>query len=106
MHGDALDDAGVVDEDVDGAHLLMDFLHEGFHVVFLGHVAHIAFHVVDSGFLVVVESALKGGLVDVVENDGFDTGSHESLGDVETDTIGCARNPGVLPLKREWICCH
>ena len=45
VHRDALDDAGVVDEDVDLAHLFVDLLHEGLHVVFLGHVAHVPVHV-------------------------------------------------------------
>ena len=52
------------------------------------------------------ETALKGDFVDVVENDGLDAGCHESLGDVEADTVGCACDPGIFPFEGEWICCH
>ena len=42
-HRDALDDAGVVDEDVHHADLLFDLRYHGVHLLLVGHVADVAF---------------------------------------------------------------
>lgn len=87
VHGDALDDAGIVYEDVDLTYLLVDLLHECLYVIFLRYVAYVALHVLNAGLLIVVKTALQGCFINVVEDDVLDTGGYESLGDVETDTI-------------------
>ncbi len=99
MHGNALDDAGVVHQDVNLSYLLVDGLHKSLHVVFLGDVAHVALHVLDAGLLVVGQSALQCCLVDVVEDDVLGACSHKGLGDVETDTVAGTGNPGILAFK-------
>ena len=104
MHGDALDDAGVVDQDVDLSHLYVDALHERLDIILLGHVADIARDIGDAGFLVVGEAPLQSGFVDVVEDDVVDAGGDESFRDVEADAVGSARDPGVLSFKRKRVC--
>ena len=99
MHGDALDDAGVVDEDVDLAYFLVDRLDKGLDGHFVGHVAHVAVDVLDACFLVVVQTALEGSLVDVVENDVLDAGCDECLRNVEADAVRRTCNPGVLTFE-------
>ena len=99
MHGDALDDAGVVDEDVNLADLSVDFLDESLDVVFLRNVADIAVNVLDAGLLIVGQSALKGCFVDVVEDDVLDAGCNKRLGDVESDAVGSACNPSVFSFQ-------
>ena len=96
MHGDALDDAGVVDQDVDLSYLLVDLLHECLHVVFLRDVAHVALHVLDASLFVVVQTTLQGCLVDVVEDDVLNTCCNKRLCDVEANAVRGAGNPGVL----------
>ena len=103
VHGDALDDAGVVHEDVDLAHLGVDLLHEGLDGHLVRDVAHIAVHVLDAGLLIVVEPPLEGGLVDVIEDDVLDAGGDKGLGDVEPDAVGGAGDPGILAFERERI---
>ena len=104
VHRDTLDNAGVVHEDVDLAHLFVDLLHEGLHVVLLGHVAHVPVYVRDARFLIIVQAPLQRGLVDVVEDDVPDAGFDKSFGDVEADSVGSARDPGVLAFEGEEVC--
>ena len=103
VHRDALDDAGVVDEDVDLADLGVNALHQGLDGLFVGDVADIAGHVRDARLLVVGEAALEGGLVDVIENDVLRAGGDESLRDVEADAVGGAGDPGVFPFQGKQI---
>ena len=72
---------------------------EGFHGVLVRHVTHIALHVLDTSLLIVGQTASEELLINVVKDDCLDASSHESLGDVETDTIGCASYPGVLSFQ-------
>ena len=87
MHRDALDDAGIVDEDVYLSDFCMDLFYEVLHGILVCHVADVAFYVLNASLLVVVKSALQGCLIDVVEDDGLDASGYESLGNVETDTV-------------------
>ena len=96
MHGDALDDTCVVHKDVNLSHLLVYFFYECLHSVFVGHVAHIALHVLYASLFVVGKSALQGSLVNVVEDNGFDASLYKSLGNVEADTVRSTGNPGIL----------
>ncbi len=96
MHGNALDNTGIVDQNVNLAYLLMDFVDQVFDGIFVGDITDIALDVLDACLLVVVQTALKGSLVNVVKDNGLGTSSYESLGDVETNTVGSAGNPGVL----------
>ena len=79
--------------------LCVDPLYESLDVILLGHVAYIALDIGDAGFLVAVEASLHELLVDVVEDDGLDVSCGESLGDVETDTVGSTCDPGVLSFE-------
>ena len=69
VHGNALDDTGVVDKNVNLADFFVDGFHKGFHVIFLSNITDVALHVLDACFLVVIQTTLQSGLVDVVEND-------------------------------------
>jgi len=106
MHGDALDDSGVVDKDVYLPYFLVDALHECLYVVLLSHVADVAFHVGDACLLVVVKAPLRGSLVDVVEDDVVDACGHERLRDVEAYAVAGSSDPGVLAFERKWVFSH
>ena len=41
----------------------------------------------------------NGKLVDVIKDDVLNACSHESLGNVKTNTVRSAGNPGILALK-------
>ena len=103
VHRDALDDAGVVDEDVDLADLGVNALHQGLDGLFVGDVADIAGHVRDARLPVVGEAALEGGFVDVIENDVLRAGGDESLRDVEADAVGGAGDPGVFAFEGKRV---
>ena len=96
VHGNALNDACIVHQNVNLPHLSVNFLYEGLHGILVSNVTDVAFHVLDASLLVVVKSALKGSFVNVVEDNVLNTGSHESLGNVKADAIGSACNPGIL----------
>ena len=98
MHGNALDDAGIVHQNVNLAHLGMNLVYQFLHGVLVGHVADVALHVGNSSLLVVVKSALQSLFVAVVEDDGLNTSGHKCLCNVEADSVRSTGNPGVLTL--------
>ena len=71
VHGYALDDAGVVHQDVNLANFLVDLIHQFLYGHFVGHVAHIAVHVGDTGGLVGLQALFHGSLVGGVEDKLF-----------------------------------
>ena len=99
MHGNTLDDAGVVNQNIYLTHLLVNFLNQRLDVVFLGHVAHITLHVLDASLLVVSQTTLQGSLVDVVKDNCFDTCCNECLRNVEANAIRSACNPRILTFQ-------
>ena len=101
MHGDALDDAGIVYQDVYLTHFLVDGVNQLADSHLVGHVADIALHVGDASLLVVVKSALQGSLVDVVKHDVLHTSLYKGLCNVETNAVRCACNPRILTFERE-----
>ena len=107
MHRDTFDDAGIVDEDINLANFFVDFFNEFAHSNLISNVANITFDIGDASLLVVVQATLKGSFVDVVENNGLHACGNECLGNVETDTVGRAGNPGVFAFKRKvFQTCH
>ncbi len=93
-HGDALDDTGVVHQDVHGAHVLFDLGDEFIHGGFVGDVGHVA---VDLDALGGVGShaSVPAGLVGAVEADGgASLGQAQPHG--ETDGVGAAGDQGDL----------
>ena len=99
MHRNALDDTGVVYQDVDIADLSVDFLHKFLYSNLVCNVANIALHVLDASLLVVGKATLKSSLVDVVEDDGLCTSSHKRFSNVETNAIRGTCNPGILAFE-------
>ncbi len=99
MHRYALDDSRIVDEDVDVTHLCVDFLHKSLDIVFLCHVAHITVHILYAGLFVVCQSLFESGLINVVEDDVLDACGHKRLGDVESDTVRSAGDPGIFTFQ-------
>ena len=103
VHGDALDDAGVVHQDVNLADFLVDAVYQFLHRHFVGHVAHITVHVGDTGGFVGFQALFHGGLVGGVEDDVLHTGFHKSLGNGEANAVCGACHPGILSFERENI---
>ena len=77
----------------------MNLLNEGLYAHLIGNVADVTVNVLDTCCLVVVETSLESCLIDVIENDVFDTGCDKCFCNVETDTVRCAGNPGVLSFE-------
>ena len=106
MHRDAFDDAGIVHQDVDGTHFGMNLLHQGVDGLFIGHVADIAAHVLDSGRVIGIQTFLAGFLVGTVEHDPVRSGGRIGTGDAEADAVGTARNPRVFTLQGKQVSTH
>ena len=99
-HGDALDDAGVVDQYVNHAQLLLDVGHHGLHLFFVGYVADVSLGV-DALCLVVGQSLVHVLLAAAVERYlGACVGV--CLGYGEAYAVGCSRDEGHLALEREF----
>ncbi len=103
-HGDALDDAGVVDQDVDGADFFLDLLDEGLHSGLVGHVAGVAVGL-DALGGVSVDAHLGLFRVQVVENDGR-AGGGEGFRDRKADAVGSAGDPGYFAFQAESVHVH
>ena len=98
MHGNALDDTGIVYQNINLTHFLVNLLNEGLHLIFVCNVADISVSL-DARLLVRSQTAVYKFLLDIIEYDVLDAGSMECLGNIETDTIRSACNPGVLAFK-------
>ena len=99
VHGDAADDAGIVHEDVDGAHLFLDLLDECLYGGFIGDVADVTVGL-DALFLVGLQAAVHQLLVDVVETDGG-TLLCKGTGDGEADAVAGTGDEGHFALEGE-----
>jgi len=106
VHRDALDDAGVVDQDVDRPQILDDPLIGPDYCILIGYVAHIAF-CIDSCLLVGIESLVNQFLIDVIECN-LCSSLRIHTGDCKPDPITGSGNPGHLSLQGEHILhfCH
>ena len=96
MHGDALDDAGIVHQDIDLADFGMDGIHQFLHGYLVRDVTHIAVHVGDAGGFVGLQALFHGCLVGRVEDDVLHAGLHESLGNGKANPISRTGYPGIL----------
>ena len=103
MHRDTLDDAGVVYKDIYLTNLLVNLLNHSLHIVFLRYVAYIAVHVGDTCVCIVLQTASKELLVDVVEDNVFDTCCNERACDVEANAVRRTGDEGVLTFQRKRI---
>ena len=98
MHRDALDDTCVVYQNINLTNLCMNLLNGCLYSILVSYVADITLYVCNTCLLVVVQATLQSSIVNVVEDDVLNTCCNESLSNVETNTIRCAGNPGVLTL--------
>ena len=87
VHGDALDDAGVVHKDVDHADLLLNRCNHTVDSLLVGDVAHISVRF--NALLPICRNALVHKvLLNVVKYDGCTSARHR-LSDRETNAVGC-----------------
>ena len=100
-HGDALDDAGVVHQNVDDAHLALHLRDKGIHRLLVGDVTHIAVGL-DALLGVGSQALVHQLLLDVVEHDGGARLAH-GTGDGKADAIAGAGDQGYLTLQGERI---
>ena len=84
-HGDALDDAGVVDQDVNAAQVALDCRNQLLDILFLGHVGKIAVGV-DALCLVVLQCFLHVLLAAAVKGD-LCAGCRQTFCDSEADAV-------------------
>ena len=99
VHGDALDNAGVVHKDVDHADLLFDLRHQRVDLLFVGHVADVAVGL-DAFGLVGGQTFVHEFLLDVVEDD-LGALACECRGQCEADAVGSARDKRDLAFQRK-----
>ena len=89
-HGDSLDDACVVNQDIDGAYFLLDLSYHSINCFFVGNVTYIAVSL-DAFLSVCSDSLVYQLLLDIVEADG--SAALSVCGsDSETNTVRCASN--------------
>ena len=95
-HGDALDNACIIDENVDRAQGFRNFSHHGPDRCFIGHITEIA--VRRNAFLFIIrESLLQMHLAAAVESNDC-TGFRKRLGNSKTDTVRTACDKGGFSL--------
>ena len=99
MHGDALDDTGVVHKNVNLADFLVDAFHKSLHGDFVGYVADIAVDIGDTGFLVSLKALFHGGLIGCIENDVLYACFHERLCNGKANSVRSTCNPGVFSFE-------
>ena len=96
-HGNPLDDAGIVHQNVHHAYFLLNLSNHLIDGVLTGHVTYIAVGF-DSLFLVSSQSLVNQLLLDIIEHDGCACACH-GLGDGKADSVGCTCNQGYLALQ-------
>ena len=100
-HRDALDDAGVVDQNVDHADFLANLGDGLLHCFLIGHVADIAVRL-DALLLVGSQTLVDQILIDIVENDGR-ARRRQRVGNREADAVGRAGDESNLALQAEIL---
>ena len=100
-HRNALDDARVVDKDVNHADFFLNLGDERVDGGFIGHVADIAVRL-DALFGIGSNALIHQFLLNVVEDDGR-AGVAHGAGDGEADTVGRTGDEGDFALQREHI---
>ena len=100
MHRNALDDAGVVHEDIDRSKILFDLLRGLLDCRFIRHIADISFYI-EARFLIGGKPLIHQLPVDVVESD-FRSRLGICQRDIQTDAVAAAGNPGDFPLDGEF----
>ena len=99
VHGDALDDTGVVDQNVDDADLLTDPGNQSLHGGFIGHVGNIAVDI-HTLSLICGNPLFPAGFIGAIEADGG-TCSGKADTDGKADGMGTAGDQGYFPFQRE-----
>ena len=89
-HRNSLDDACVVNQDIDGAYFLLDLSYHSINCFFVGNVTYIAVSL-DAFLSVCSDSLVYQLLLDIVEADGS-TALSVCGSDSETNTVRCAGN--------------
>ncbi len=100
-HRDALDDTGVVHQDIHRTQFLLDLGHQFIHLLLVGHVADVAFGV-DTFLLVCSEPFVHELLFDVVERD-FRACAGKSRCQCESDAVRGARYERDLYLPKKSL---
>ena len=100
-HRDALDNPGVVYEDVDHADLFLHLLDKRLYSGFVRYIADIAVGL-NPGFLVGSKALVNELLTNIIENDRR-ARRGKRLGDGKTDPVGSARHKRNLPLQRKAL---
>ena len=104
VHGNALDDTGVVHQNVYLPYLCMNLLYQFFYSLFIRHIAYIAVYIGNTGLFVCLQPLFHRSLVGRIKDDVFDTGLHKSLGNSKANAVCGSCYPGILALQREKIC--
>ena len=102
MHGDALDDAGVVDQNVNGAQLLPDVGHHLPDAVLVRHIADIALRV-DAQRFIIAERLLQMGLAATIESQSC-ASLGQCLADGKANAVAAARHKRHTAFQRKV--CH
>ena len=100
-HGDALDDAGVVHKDVDGAEFRGDFRHQLLHLGLVRHVRDVAVGL-DALCLIIRHCLVQVLLAAAVEND-LRAGARQGFRDGESDAVGSAGHKGYFSLQGKTV---
>ena len=101
QHRDALDDAGVVDQNIDDADFLTDLGDGLLHRFLVGHVADIAVRL-DALLFVSGQTLVDQLLIDIVEDDGR-ARRRIRAGDGEADAVRRAGDEGNLAFQTEIL---
>ena len=101
QHGNTLDDAGVVDQDVNGAQVPLDVGHQLDHVLLVGDVGIVAVGV-DALFMVGSHGGLHVMLAAAVESD-LCAGGGIGLGDGKADAVSGAGDQSYLTLQGKLL---
>ena len=99
VHGNALDDAGIVDQNVNLPHLGMNLLHQFLHGLLVSHITNVAFRILEASLSVVVIPTLQRLFASTVEDDVLDTCLCKGFCNTETDAVTGSRNPGILAFQ-------
>ena len=98
-HGDALDDTGVIDQNINNADFLLNGSYQCIDSSLIGHIADIAVSLY-ALFGITGQTLVHQLLIDVIEADGG-AGFSIGAGNGKANAVGCAGDQGNLALKRK-----